>query len=387
MFYIQHGYGKSTKIETVNELGTVTGVILSPTHEDINALTNTASLCGGLGLRVMLDPQSYIYSIRPQGAAKHHGTHGIELTSMQWSASAATVGQHLEAVRSANREIGIESPFISSAPFHQNLTDYWIPASLQYARTATDLWQDTTVLATVAVSQNALSDWNQVVEWLDALTTLDVDGFYLVIDRGNQPYPPGPWDPRILANTLRAIHTLTCINEYELVWGYSDVDGILGISAGATGVASGWSYGLRQFNVNRYREDRTGGAPPVPRLYLNSIFADVRNNEATDIFQNPVGRELISPVLADEFPDGNFEALTNPRAQVQHLVELSNAVNETAVIGGIEQRVVFIQRRVDTAIEILNRLSQTGLTLDPRYQSRLTSYREALALFRDETDL
>lgn len=387
MFYIQHGYGKSNKIEMVNVSGTVAGVILSPTHEDIGALTNTVGLCRDLGLRVMLDPQSYIYSTRPQGAARHHATHGIELTSMQWSASAATVGQHLAAVQSANRDISVESPLIASAPFNQNLTDYWIPASLQYARTATDLWQDTTVFATVAVSQTALSDWNQVVDWLDALTTLDVAGFYLVVDRGSQPYPPGPWDPRILANILRAIHTLTCINEYELVWGYADVDGILGIAAGATGVASGWSYGLRQFNVSRYSEDRTGGATPVPRLYLDRIFADVRNNEATDIFQNSVGRELLSPVLPDEFPDGIFESLTNPRAQVQHLVELSLAVNDVAVSGNIEQRVALVEERVGIGIEILNRLSQTGLTLDPRYLSRLASYREALALFREETDL
>ncbi|KBZ68613.1 hypothetical protein K875_01169 [Mycobacterium [tuberculosis] TKK-01-0051] len=387
MFYIQHGYGKSNKIEAVNELGRVAGVILSPTHEDVNALTNTANLCRGLGLRVMLDPQSYIYSTRPQGAARHHATHGIELTSMQWSASAATVGQHLTSVYSANSAISVESPLISSAPFNQNLTDYWIPSSLQYARTATDLWQDTTVLATVAVSQSALSDWNQVADWLDALTTLDVAGFYLVVDRGNQPYPPGPWDPRILANVLRAIHTLACINEYELVWGYADVDGILGIAAGATGVASGWSYGLRQFNVSRYTEDRTGGSTPVPRLYLDRIFADVRNNEATDIFENPVGRELLPPVLPGEFPDGNFESLTNPRAQVQHLVAVSLAVNEIAVSGNIEQRVSLVEERVGIGIEILTRLSQTGLALDPKYLSRLASYREALTLFRGETDL
>lgn len=243
------------------------------------------------------------------------------------------------------------------------------------------------MLATIAVSQSALSDWSQVADWLDALTTLDVAGFYLVVDRGNQPYPPGPWDPRILANLLRAIHTLTCINEYEVVWGYADVDGILGTAAGATGVGAGWSYGLRQFNVSRYSENRTGGAPPVPRLYLNEIFADVRNNEATDIFQNAVGRESISPVLLEDFPNRNFESLTNPRAQVQHLVELSNRVNEVAVINGVEERVSFVQERVNIGTEILGRLARTGLTLDARYLSRLASYREALAIFRDETDL
>lgn len=125
----------------------------------------------------------------------------------------------------------------------------------------------------------------------------------------------------------------------------------------------------------------------MPRLYLNEIFADVRNNEATDIFQNAVGRESISPVLLEDFPNRNFESLTNPRAQVQHLVELSNRVNEVAVINGVEERVSFVQERVNIGTEILGRLARTGLTLDARYLSRLASYREALAIFRDETDL
>ena len=82
-----------------------------------------------------------------------------------------------------------------------------------------------------------LADWDRIA-WLDVLTTLDVAGFYLVVGRRKAVYPPMPWERGNLFNLLRTIFTLSVVNEYEVVWGFADVDGLMGLAAGADAIAA-----------------------------------------------------------------------------------------------------------------------------------------------------
>lgn len=387
MFYIQHGYGKTTKIDDCTAGGNVAGVILSPGHEDVAALAQTARHAAELGLRVLLDPQSYVYATDPKGQLRFHEAQGLAFTGLSWAMSASELIAMTTAVGEANRRAGVASPWISSGPFHRNLSDHWVPASIQFARTAHDDWQ-TGVIATIAIDESVLGDWERIEEWLDALTALDIAGFYLLVSRPNPIYPPGAWETQNLVNLMRLIHSLAVVNEYELIWGYADIDGLLGIAAGATGVASGWSYGLRQFGVERYSERRTGGAAAVPRVYVPAILSDIRNNEAEDIYRKlSSGPDIFPEPTRSEFQSRSFMTLGNPDAQGIHLAGLAHDVRTLAELPSLAARLNALENRLANAQEILGAISSTGLTLDPRYSGRVTSYLRAIAGFRASVDL
>jgi hypothetical protein len=387
MFYLQHGHGKSTKIEDCAAGGNVAGVILSPGHEDVPALTSTVQRSQALGLRVLIDPQSYVYSTTPQGQMRYHEAHGIAFTHMHWALSASDLTNIIQAVGDVNRDCGVARPWVCPAPFHRNLTDYWMPSAIQFARTACEQWSND-VIATITVDESVLSDWDRVADWLDVLTTLDVKGFYLLVSRRTSSYPPVYWETPNLANLLRLIHILSVVNEYEVIWGYADVDGLLGIAAGANAVASGRSYGLRQFRVERYNEKRSGGARIVPRFYIPSLISDLRTNEAEDVFHGTsFGRSFFPIDLQSDFDQRSFETATNPEAQTQHLAGLANDVSAVTDIDGLSARLDFVSMRIDSAVSAFHRLRQAGLELDPRYVSRLTSYTDALSAFRKSTAL
>jgi hypothetical protein len=324
MFYIQHGYGKSTKIWDCIRDGVVSGVILSPGHEDVTTLVDTARGVSAQGKKVLVDPQSYIYSTNPQGQLRYHEAQGIRFSKMHWALTASDLASIVEDVRAVNERSEIPGPWIAPAPFHRSLVDYWVPLSVQLARTAEQVWAEGAI-ATLAIDEAALSDWDRVADWLDAITTLDVQGFYLIVSRRTPTYPPLPWETVALTNLLRLIYTLTALNEYEVYWGYADVDGLLGIAAGATAVAAGWTYGLRQFGVERYSEQRAGGAPAVPRVYAAGIMSDLRHNEADDIaaFLDDWERRSRSVVLAghtDTVPVDGQAWSTDPFRLVESFV-------------------------------------------------------------------
>lgn len=379
MFYIQHGYGKSNKIDEVIARGKVDGVILSPGHEDSSTLEATAAAFIASNMDVLIDPQSYIYSTRPKGTLRFHARNGVDLSSMSWAGSATAVLADISKVEDLGIRLGLNARVIAPSPYHASFGDYWMPTALQYARTAGSEWRSSEVLATIAISQDALSDWAIVEEWLDAATTLDVSGFYLVVSRSDTTYPPLPWNPLLLANLLRVIHTLSVVNGFEVIWGYADVDGLLGLGAGARGMAAGWSYSLRQFAISRYYTERGGGAQPIPRLFVRELMSTLRTTEVADILD----------IAPDEFETLGHVALqdvastSNPEAQVSHLVELSQAASSLSVLP-LPERFQAVRDSVRTAIAGFSRLAELNISVDGRYVSRLRSYSEALDIFDRE---
>lgn len=388
MFFIQHGYGKSNKIQAVSAQGNVSGVILSPAHEDMAHLAQTADSCRDLGLAVMLDPQSYIYSLSPQGIAKNHADHDLEFTALHWSQPAAEVNRQVAAVGLANANIGNAGGIaIAPSPHQTNLTDYWMPVSLQYSRTASAAWGADQTVASVVIDENLLRSWDAVQEWLDVLTTLDVRGFYLLINRYRTAYPAQAWDEGSLANLMRLIFTLTELNDYEVIWGYSDIDGLLGLGAGATAIASGWSYGLRGFTTTKWTETRSGGAAAVPRIHLNKLWTPIRFNEAEDLFATPEGRAMFPRSLRDHFDVNSFGSWSVPRAHVQHLQVLASRASRLTRGSGISPRLDALESSLNDAIDRFDTIAGLGIALDGRYVGRLRAYLSALGEFRDAESL
>lgn len=386
-FFIQHGYGKGSKIDDVhNTSGAVAGVILSAADEDPTALAATVQRVRSLGARPLLDPQSYVYSTNPPGVGRRHEANGLGLATVTWAMGArpAEIRAVVDAVQAANVAIGTQNDMIAPTCVQSTFSDVWTPLALQMANVASDEWGPDATMATLCIEESAFASWSTVADWLDVATQLDVKGFYLLVDRRKSSYPFAPWDAARLANVLRLIYTLTELNDYEVIWGYADLDGTLGVAAGATGAGSGWSYTLRAFSVSKWQPTTGGGGKPATaRLFLGRLWAPVRAvDEAADIFDSD-DRDAVFPQWAiDRFQTEPFTTWTNGEAQIHHLNLLSRRFRRLASKADVADRCDTTADSLTRADALFGSLAQNGVVLPPAYRARARAYREALDLFR-----
>lgn len=377
-FYIQQGYGKGSKISDVAGEGHLGGVILSPGDEDPAKLGETAKMIQGLGLRARLDPQSYIYAPEPAGTANNHPAHGLDL-SFSWHATPKQVTNAVSSVRRANEAIGITEQWIAPTCWLASFDNLWTPLSLSLASAAADAWGEERTIVSVAVSEDAFADWRAVDVWLDAITTLDVAGFYLLIDRKASAYPPNPWNVDHLANILRVIYRLSELNGYEVTWGYSDIEGLIGLAAGASGAASGWHYSLRQFNRGKWVRKPGGGSAPTPRALVGRLWAPLKAaDEVHYILEKP---DLVSTFAKHErelFRAKPLSSFTLAEAQVQYMATLSRNARVIEGFGDTERRIATVLEKLEAADRRYEAIEGAGVVLEPRYRTRLRSLRQAL---------
>ena len=103
---------------------------------------------------------------------------------MSWaSVTPADVEAHVAAVIAANDAIGTTGPLIAPTPRQLSLGDIWTPLALQYARTTHARAGAREVLASILVEEAGLANWGEIEQWLDVATTLDLEGFYLLVGR------------------------------------------------------------------------------------------------------------------------------------------------------------------------------------------------------------
>jgi hypothetical protein len=378
-FWAQHGYGKSDKIDRLKNDALLEGIFLSPGDEEPAAMRTTV---GGLQRpTALLDPQTYVYSM-PGGTARCHGAHGLDFSNLNWGMPAAEVEALIRAVVHANDAAGIDR-VIAPTPLQRSLGDVWTSLSLQMARTTLSVvGSDRSVYVSVVIDESALDDWQAVENWLNVITQLDAHGFYLVIARTSQAPYPAPWAASRLVNYLRLIYSLAVLNGYEVLLGYADVEGALGVASGAQGAGSGWYYSLRSFSEGKWRPSG-GGRQPNPRAYADGLL--------TPVLAVGEGEAVARSALATEaFPEANVrDVLVNdpqswslPDSWLHHLQRVATLTNEIGALTGVSLRLDEFGRRVDTALTQLATLSAQGIPIATAYRPRLLAMRDGLRGFR-----
>lgn len=370
-FFAQHGYGKSDKLDVLAAAGVLGGVILSPADESIDALRGTARAMARKNVETLLDPQTYVYTI-PNAVGRCHSDLGLDFGSIYWgSITPADIETQVEAVIAANAAIATTGPVIAPAPRQGTFGDLWLPVALQYARTTNARAGGRAVLASVIVEEAALGDWNAIERWLDVATTLELEGFYLVIGR-RTPYPAA-WDRVALCNLLRIIYRLRILNEYRVVVGYADTGGLAAIAMGADAIASGWNYRQRHFLSERW-VPRAGGQAPVPRVTSGPLMSALLGLGEMDA----ASRSAIGPqVLPDDVLRGRLasrpESWSNPQAVVQHLEVLSGVVADLEAVGDVPARLDYLAAAASEARRLMVGLARNGVRVDPVHNTALLS--------------
>ncbi|MCY3805462.1 MAG: hypothetical protein OXG55_08725 [bacterium] len=375
-FWIQHGYGKADKIDTVADSDLLTGVILSPADEEHSTLMSTVASAQLRGIEVLLDPQLYIHTI--SGAvARCHSHHGLELGEISWFLSPDEIARHCQAVVTLNRDFGIHH-VVSPAPYLASFGDVWAPVSLQYARATIELTELPVYLSLVA-EDAAFADWDSTLRYLDALTTLDADGIYLIVGTSAQGYPVH-WDSERLTNVLRVIYTLAELNHYEVIWGYSDLAGVLGVSVGAAGAATGWYHSLRRWTTDKWIP-KSGGRQANPRIFVEQLLSTIEwNSEAINAVRWRDGPRV--------FPDSELRRRLREEGQWgiveswnQHLLAMASLHQVVDRESDVSVRIASIRQRVEDALDLHEEIAMSRAAVSATHSSGLRALLEAIDAF------
>jgi hypothetical protein len=366
--WIQHGYAKANKLETLLESGSLGGVILSPADETRTTMLDTVRRYRAEDVELLLDPQTYVWSI-PDGVAPRHASHGLEIPNLHWSLGANEVENTVRKVLEADEALGLEA-VIAPSCIQRSFSDPWTTLAVQFARETLAGSPNRPVYITVAIDESALSSWAEVADWLDVITTLDAAGFYIVVARGREGYLR-PWEPTRLANLLRLVYRLGPINEYKVLVGYSDLDGLATLAAGASGIGSGWYQSLRSFSEAKWQPS-TGGGRAKPRVTSEVLLTPlVVDGEASAIARSRLGE--------DAFPDAGLrsaigshpEAWSLLEAWMQHLGTVRSLAREVEESTDVRERCINYASRLEDAGLLLDQLSESGYVLNTSYRSRI----------------
>jgi hypothetical protein len=377
-FWVQHGYGKGQKLDDLLMRGSLGGVVLSPADEEASTLSATAQSLAERDTLFTLDPQTYVWSI-PDGTARNHESNGLQFHRLHWSMPASEIEAVVTAVVATNARLGSRI-IVSPSCLQRGFSDVWTPLAVQFARATLEAAPGERVYVSVVVDETALSDWGAVDDWLDIATLLEARGFYLVIARSGQTYPQ-PWEPSRFANLLRLIYRLSALNEYEVLLGYSDLDGLAAIAAGAAGVASGWYFSLRAFAEAKWQPS-AGGRPPRPRVLSPSLLSPlIAESEGSLVARSSLGTTA--------FPDeGTRGSLVGQQVQwslseswLQHMDTLRSLVSSLESTTGVAARVTHLDAQLADAQVVLRDIEGLGVVLAPTYAATLGSMRTALSEF------
>lgn len=268
----QHGYGKGTKIEFGMQSQYIHGAVLSPRDE---TPANLSSLAHHIvnqhsNATVLMDPQFYVTTITSpkDGNPPAYSYYVSNLTRQNFSLTG--MQSFVEDVLNYQVSLplfGIVSPTISLDDFGDNWSQIaiWMAQhSVSHYRSLSDRRP---LYISLVCSETALRSKPHVDEFLNELTTLDTDGFYIVVRRAGSSYSQN-FDHQVLANLMYLVYSLGTINGFLVGVGYTDLYGILLKAAGASWIATGWNNNLRQFTFDRFQP--SGGGRQARSRYTSS---------------------------------------------------------------------------------------------------------------------
>lgn len=394
MLLAQAGYGRGDKIHTALDKDLAGGVILSPKDERRERLEECVS-----DLRdkhadawIMVDPQFYAttVSVPRDGRLPEYDYYADHAPLSRTQFSPRQIAGYVQACLNYQNSLPGLSYILSPSVLFDDFRDSWSQIALNMAEASIDhhdsLADAPPLLVTVVTSELSLRNATGLGEFLDALSGLEVDGFYLLVNRSSSGYQAA-MDTRAMENLMYFVHVLAQLNDYRVVVGYSDWLGFLLHAAGASATATGWHQSLRQFSMARF-EPAGSGRRPRKRYSSTPLLSNpLIVPELEDI--NRVG--LLNNVLSGSSYDAILR--TGPAAgEARWTDDISCLAHWAAVGRAIAQ--IEAQRRpaaklnaaldlIDGAVTLYDRLLNRGVNFDPKTgPDHLTSWRESVLAFR-----
>lgn len=389
--YVQHGYGKSDKIEYGIANNLVSGVIFSPRDEEPRALSNYM-----LRLRrqhsgeidILFDPQLYASTIVPArlGRLPRYPYFRGSLRREDF-VSASLVRDLARNTIEYQTRLPVSS-VLSPTVLIYDFRDLWSQIALALAQESVEAHRvsgsELPLLLSVVVDENAFRSKESMEEFLDIITRFDIDGVYLVVHRNDALYP-GKWDPTSLANLLYFTYVLATINQFNVVCGYTDLWGLLLCAVGARVIATGWFHALRQFRLARFQPS-TGGRPARPRYtsarLMNSILVVPELSTAERLgcsnvilSGSPYDAALARGSVANA-------AWTLSQATMHHWWVLGRLAATVAQHSSVSQNLELLRALIENGLSTYEQLGRRGVEFElPSGPQHLLTWQRSISMF------
>jgi len=389
--YAQHGWGKGDKIARGLDEHVVSGVILSPHDEtppDMESYVSKLAQATG-GPDLLFDPQLYVSLIRnaAEGKLPQYNYYRQNLGLRDFTALRNVQQIVKESIDfQKNLELShILSPTICAESF----TDRSAQVALTLAEESIEYWNgiddDRPLLVSFVFAEFALAHNQQVSDFLDTISLLEADGFYLLVDR-NSPGYSQDFESTRLAQMLRIIYSLKR-SRFEIVCGYSDFTNVLYSAVNADAGATGWTQKLKRFNRGRFQPS-AGGRRPRDRYSSSKLINSIYITELDSCQDVQRLRAVKSNTPYDRSFDGQSYpsgvSWSSEDAALHHWASISQIlerVNQPTVRGRLEE----ISQRISTAQELYRDLTRLGVTFEPpNGAAHLENWAEGIAMLLRE---
>ncbi len=389
--FAQQGYGKKDKLSRGLEDGVIEGVILSPRYMKKEKMLETIATLGG---HALMDPELYAARYLSHPASNLGNLESWDYFRMPRRAqliSGTAIDKVLHNSLSTQKSLGLQE-WIAPNVYIESADSIETGIALNFINKTKESalsCGDNPVFATLAISRDAVMAKAEFQDIFDAITAVDSppDGFYIIM--GSQSSQDGGsqvrsdiYHPQVIAGWMYMNYVLS-INGARVINGYCHLlSPLLGL-CGAESAASGWFSGLRQFSINRYVRDSSGGRAAVIRYVSNPLLARVKHSDFLSF--NAVLPEVANglkydTVYAEEEPSRTEEALQSWEA-LSALCKIHSASD-------IDANLTQFNDQIQQALELWTRLQAEGFTQDVEAnKERLTAMKEAIVIFKEWAEI
>ena len=392
----QCGYGRGGKIEQGLNDGVIHGVIMSPRDERRGRLEQDIGNWGNSNLNalVMFDPQFYAANLNnPRDGHLsefdyYNNNSGLGRTHFSGTRIQGYVKECLDY---QHQTFGSNLAYlISPTIIFDAFRDSWSQISLNMAVESADyhstLNSPQPLLISLVISETAFQTMDAVEEFLDALTEIDIQGFYIILRR-NSASVQNAMESAPFGRFMYFCHVLTTINEYDVIVGYSDWHSFLLEAAGVTHTATGWYQNLRQFSLARFQTSSGGRRPRKRYSSAPLLSCPLINPELQDIYMANLLPRVLSGSSHDAIlqngpasGEGNWFDEISCLAHWYSLNALSQRLSALPTqLGRIQEA----ERLMQNALTLYTQLSSQNVSFDPSTgPNHIREWQDSLQEFR-----
>ncbi|MFV2044890.1 MAG: hypothetical protein ACC700_16850 [Anaerolineales bacterium] len=393
----QAGWGKSDKIERGLQSGHLSGVILSPRDQTPASLAEfVQTLRGEFGenVEILFDPQFYATTVDnardrhlPDYPYYRSGLTRANFISQQDVQGIAAGVIDYQTTLDLDRILSVA---VRVADFNNPWSQIALSLALESVNAHSTIEGAAPLLLSFVVDESALKNREALDEFLDIISAWEVHGFYFLVKSDTAQYPPR-YEEAWLENLLYLAYVLSVVNDFELVFGYSDLVGAVLHATGAKHIGTGWYNSLRQFSMNRF-EPSTGGQARRPRYtsapLLSSVIVvpELETISQVGLLANALTGTAYDNVMVAAGP-ANANWPLNV-ACLHHWQALHELMEHVVSQGSVDSRLTEVVNQIDSAEANYALLTGAGAVFDPTTGPRhLAAWKRAIRNFRADAGI
>lgn len=372
----QSGYGRGGKIEQGLAVGMIKGFIMSPRDERRDRLEQAIAQWGQdhADAVVLFDPQFYAATLNAPRDGHlseydyYNNNNGLGRTHFSGTRIRRYVKECLDYQHDTFD--GNISYLISPSILFDGFRDYWSQVALNMAVESAEYLASLTgpepLLISIVVSETAFQSIDAMEEFLDAITELDVEGFYIIVRRSANSLQ-NAMEAASFGRLMYFSYVLADINKYTVIVGYSDWHSFLLETVGVMHTACGWYQNLCQFSLARFQPAMGGRRPRKRYSSIPLLTSPLINPELQDIY--------LAGLLPSVLSGSQYDSIlaNGPTAAEPNWSDESACLSHWFSLDSLSQR-ISAHTNMRARIQEADQIMRSARTLYSQFESQGVSF-------------